>query len=51
MIENQESAKPFRVLVFSDFVCPYSFMEVDQIDRLAREYDLKRLWSPHWLHH
>jgi len=36
--------------VFADFVCPYSFLAVDQIDRLAREYDVKPLWRPYWLH-
>lgn len=50
MTENLESAGAFRVVVFADFVCPYSFLAVDQIDRLAREYDLKPLWRPHWLH-
>ena len=50
MTENQESAKPFRVAVFADFVCPYSYLAVDQIDRLAREYDVQPLWRPHWLH-
>ena len=37
-------------MVFADFVCPYSFLAVDQIDRLAREYDVQPLWRPHWLH-
>ena len=50
MTANQESAGVFRAVVFADFVCPYSFLAVDQIDRLAREYDLKPLWRPHWLH-
>jgi predicted DsbA family dithiol-disulfide isomerase len=50
MIENRESSEPFRVVVFADFVCPYSFLAVDQIDRLAREYDVKPLWRPYWLH-
>ena len=50
MTENQETAQPFRVAVFADFTCPYSFLAVDQIDRLAREYDVKPLWRPHWLH-
>jgi predicted DsbA family dithiol-disulfide isomerase len=50
MQEHQETAEPFRVVVFADFVCPYSFLAVDQIDRLAREYDVKPLWRPHWLH-
>lgn len=45
-----ETAKPFRVVVFADFVCPYSFLAVDQIDRLAREYDVQPLWRPYLLH-
>jgi len=48
--EDQESAKPFRVVVFADFVCPYSFLAVDQIDRLANEYGVEPLWRPYWLH-
>src|SRR3954470_1442218 len=50
MSETQQSAEPFRVVVFADFVCPYSYLAVDQIDRLAREYDVKPLWRPYWLH-
>jgi predicted DsbA family dithiol-disulfide isomerase len=50
MSENQEATQPFRVVVFADFVCPYSFLAVEQIDRIAREYDLQPLWRPHWLH-
>ena len=50
MIETTQQAAPLRVVVFADFVCPYSYLAVDQIDRLAREYDVKPLWRPHWLH-
>src|SRR5262245_51578823 len=50
MSEPQTSNDPLRVVVFADFVCPYSYLAVDQIDRLAREYDVKPLWRPHWLH-
>ena len=50
MPEKQTSDDPLRVVVFADFVCPYSYLAVDQIDRLAREYDVKPLWRPHWLH-
>ena len=50
MMENRQADAGFRVVVFADFVCPYSFLAVDQIDRLAREYDVKPLWRPHWLH-
>ena len=50
MSETSTPTQPFRVVVFADFVCPYSFLAVDQIDRLAREYDVKPLWRPYWLH-
>ncbi len=50
MTETTETAQPFRVAVFADFTCPYSYLAVDQIDRLAREYDVQPLWRPHWLH-
>src|SRR5690606_38991248 len=50
MTENRQADAGFRVVVFADFVCPYSYLAVDQIDRLAREYDVKPLWRPHWLH-
>ncbi len=50
MTQNVQTDAGFRVVVFADFVCPYSYLAVDQIDRLAREYDLKPLWRPHWLH-
>ena len=50
MSETQQSQESLRVVVFADFVCPYSFLAVEQIDRLAREYDLKPLWRPYWLH-
>jgi len=50
MSDKSEAAQPFRVVVFADFVCPYSFLAVDQIDRLARDYDVKPLWRPYWLH-
>ena len=50
MPETREPSEAFRVVVFADFVCPYSFLAVEQIDRLAREYDVKPLWRPYWLH-
>ena len=50
MSDNQQAEQPFRVVVFADFVCPYSFLAVDQIDRIARDYGVQPLWRPHWLH-
>jgi predicted DsbA family dithiol-disulfide isomerase len=51
MAENQEPAGgAFRAAVFADFVCPYSYLAVDQMDRLAKEYGVRAPWRPHWLH-
>lgn len=50
MEQSQATPSELRVVVFADFVCPYSYLAVDQIDKLAREYDVKPLWRPHWLH-
>lgn len=50
MTPHVQAAEPFRVVVFADFVCPYSYLAVEQIDRIARDYDLNPLWRPHWLH-
>ena len=50
MPDTNAQQEPFRVAVFADFVCPYSFLAVEQLDRLAQEYDVKPLWRPHLLH-
>ena len=50
MTEQPVAPEAFRVVVFADFVCPYSYLAVDQIDRLARDYGVQPLWRPHWLH-
>jgi len=50
MTQEQATQGALRVVVFADFVCPYSFLAVEQMDRLAREYDVQPLWRPHWLH-
>ena len=50
MTTTVETKEPFRVAVFADFVCPYSFLAVEQIDRLASEYGVTPMWRPHWLH-
>ena len=39
MTETQQPTEKFRGAVFADFVCPYSFLAVEQIDRLARIMD------------
>jgi predicted DsbA family dithiol-disulfide isomerase len=38
------------VVVFADFICPYSYIALDQTDQLLRDYHIELLWRPHWLH-
>lgn len=49
-VRENESATRFPVVIFADFVCPYSYLASEQVDRLAEEYDVQPLWRPHWLH-
>jgi predicted DsbA family dithiol-disulfide isomerase len=41
---------PLPVVVFADFICPYSYIALDQMDDLLRDYNIDLLWRPHWLH-
>jgi predicted DsbA family dithiol-disulfide isomerase len=41
---------PLPVVVFADFICPYSYIALDQMDDLMRDYNIELLWRPHWLH-
>lgn len=47
---NVTAAQDFLVVVYADFVCPYSYLAVDQVDRLVDEYGVRAFWRPHWLH-
>lgn len=48
--EIQDAAKPLTVVVFADFICPYSYIAQDQMEQLASNYNIELLWRPHWLH-
>lgn len=41
---------PLPVVVFADFICPYSYIALDQMEDLTRDYNVELLWRPHWLH-
>ncbi len=50
-MSNQNYAlTPLPVVVFADFICPYSYIALDQMDDLLRDYNIELLWRPHWLH-
>ena len=48
-VQSQQQG-PLPVVVFADFVCPYSFIAQEQVDQLMREYDVNVMWKPYWLH-
>jgi predicted DsbA family dithiol-disulfide isomerase len=50
MSNENHSLTPLPVVVFADFICPYSYIALDQMDDLARDYNIELLWRPHWLH-
>jgi predicted DsbA family dithiol-disulfide isomerase len=50
MSNGNYALKPLPVVVFADFICPYSYIALDQMDALVRDYNIELLWRPHWLH-
>ena len=50
MSDGNYAMTPLPVVVFADFVCPYSYIALDQMDDLRRDYNVELLWRPHWLH-
>jgi predicted DsbA family dithiol-disulfide isomerase len=50
MAEQSHLEDQLPVVVFADFVCPWSYATIDLIDRLAGEYSLAPIWRPHLLH-
>jgi predicted DsbA family dithiol-disulfide isomerase len=50
MPNENYAVTPLPVVVFADFVCPYSYIALDQMDDLKRDYNIELLWRPHWLH-
>ena len=50
MSNQNNGLTPLPVVVFADFVCPYSYIALDQMDDLLRDYNIELIWRPHWLH-
>jgi predicted DsbA family dithiol-disulfide isomerase len=50
MPNGNDAIMPLPVVVFADFICPYSYIALDQMDDLLRDYNIELLWRPHWLH-
>jgi predicted DsbA family dithiol-disulfide isomerase len=50
MANQAQSEAPFRVVMFADFICPYCYIGQERMEQLARDYDVRPLWRPHWLH-
>lgn len=41
---------PFRIVAYSDYVCPWCFIGFRRIERLQREFDVDIEWRPFELH-
>jgi predicted DsbA family dithiol-disulfide isomerase len=50
MPNGNNAVTPLPVVVFADFICPYSYIALDQMDDLRRDYNIELIWRPHWLH-
>jgi predicted DsbA family dithiol-disulfide isomerase len=50
MSNGNYAMTPLPVVVFADFICPYSYIALDQMNDLLRDYNIELLWRPHWLH-
>jgi predicted DsbA family dithiol-disulfide isomerase len=43
------TATRLPVVVFGDFICPWSYITVDLVKQLAAEFDVVPIWRPHLL--
>ena len=43
-------APPFRIVAYSDYVCPWCYIGFRRIERLQREFDVEVEWRPFELH-
>lgn len=50
MEEQTKLGSPLPVVVFADFICPYSYIAQEQVDQLMRDYNVRVMWKPYWLH-
>lgn len=39
-----------RILVFSDYICPWCYIGLARIERLQREFPIDVIWAPYELH-
>lgn len=47
---KEPAADPFPLVVFADYVCPWSYAMIDVVERLEDEYGVESMWRPHLLH-
>ncbi len=46
---TQAHAEPIRITVVSDFICPWCYVGLVEIERLEREWDVEVEWAPFFL--
>ena len=44
------AAPTMPLVVFGDFICPWSFLVLDSVEQLTDEFQVRPWWRPHHLH-
>ncbi len=46
---HEERTEPLRLTVVSDFICPWCYVGLTEIERLYRHWDIELDWAPYFL--
>jgi predicted DsbA family dithiol-disulfide isomerase len=46
---KQEQSMPMTIEIYADFICPWCYISLDRLGRLAKERSLKLHWNPYLL--
>jgi len=49
MTTNASGVTPVSLIVVSDFVCPWCYVGLTEVERLQREYNVEVTWAPYLL--
>jgi len=47
---SAQPAKPFRIRVFSDYICPWCYIGLKRLEQLREAFDIEVDWQPYELH-
>jgi predicted DsbA family dithiol-disulfide isomerase len=47
---SDNSARPFKILAISDYICPWCYIGLKRIQQLEKEFEVEVEWQPYELH-